>query len=76
MQRINRAKKQKGWRPKGEREALDCLYYCRKLHLQQQARGGRSHHEQSVNSRGPFGSEDWPWAISKNYRETSSKVAG
>ena len=54
LQRINKARRHGEWRPAGEKLAIDTLNWCRRLHRQQQARGGRCHHEQSANSRAPF----------------------
>ncbi len=48
LQRINKARHHDDWRPAGEKVALDTLKWCRRLHRQQLARGGRSHHEQSA----------------------------
>lgn len=75
VQHINKGKRHQGWRPKGEAATLRGLAFCRKLHREQQARGGRSHHEQSASSREPFDGEHWPWAISKDWEHTSTKVA-
>ena len=69
MQRWQHRKKlkigERNWRPKGEKEALSMLRYLRTLHLVQQRRGGRSHHEQSNLSRAPFDSGPWPWGLSR-----------
>ena len=50
------------------------LAFCRDLHLAQLERGDRSHHEQSAQSKAPFDSEMWPWAIS--IPPVTTKVAG
>ena len=57
VQRINRSRFGR-WRPKGEEQAIGNLAFFRSLHRDQQARGGRSHHEQSATSRAPFDGED------------------
>ena len=76
MQNINRHRWGPNWRPKGEDEALDLLYFMRKIHTAQRHRGGRSHHEQSDKSRAPHVNGTWPWALSKDFINTSVKVAG
>jgi hypothetical protein len=76
MQRINVAQHHPLWRPPREAAALQMLDYCRKLHRVNQAQGGRSHHEQSGQSRAPFDGDTWPWAVSKDYGERCVKVAG
>ena len=54
MQRINRIKYgRRGWRPSGEKEAMNLREFLRTLHREQRARGGRSHHEQSTALGGP-----------------------
>ena len=74
VQRINKGRHGKRWRPAGEKAGLQMLSYCRKLHAEQQERGGRCHHEQSAQSHAPFDSEMWPWAISNP--PVTAKVAG
>ena len=64
VQRINKARNGKRWRPAGEEAGLKTLAYCRDLHVAQLQRGRRCHHEQSANSHAPFDSEVWPWTIS------------
>lgn len=79
MQNINAATKstaRKKWRPSGEAAAIDMLKFMRAQHRAQKRRGGRGHHEQSAASRCPFDSDEWPWALSKYYRENSVRVAG
>ena len=76
MQNINRKRWGPNWRPNGEHEALNLLYFLRKIHTAQRRRGGRSHHEQSDKSRVPLANGIWPWALSKDFINTSVKAAG
>ena len=73
IQHLNKHRYVNG-RPHGEEEATRMLKFCRALHKDQQARGARSHHEQSATSHEPFDSQSKPWAITKEHR--SVKVAG
>ncbi len=73
LQNINKHRYQDG-RPPGEEAAKKLLGFCRALHKDQRARGGRSHHEQSATSHEPFDGPGRPWAISKRYK--SVKVSG
>ena len=66
----------KKWRPASEASGLRVLKFCRKLHAEQRARGGRSHHEQSAVSHAPYDSDKWPWALSADYKDNTVKVAG
>ena len=59
MQRINEIQSgRRGRRPSGEKEAMHLRSFCRTLHRAQRARGGRSHHEQSVALRWPSETRD------------------
>ena len=62
VQRINHARCGEHWRPPGEKKALDMIGHCRLMHMDQHARGGRGHHEQSAGSRMPFDGAAWPCA--------------
>ena len=55
MQRVNKARLGRRWRPAGEKEGLQMLSFTRDLHFAQLERGGRFHHEQSAQSKAPFG---------------------
>ena len=76
LQCVNKAKKRRGWRPRGEAEAIAVLRYMRRLHRVQKVLGGRGHHEQSATSLMPFDGSTWPFAISKDYDTSSCVVAG
>ena len=51
------------------------IAYMMALHKQQRGLGGRSHHEQSSKSRAPSNGGDWPWAISRKFKENTVTVA-
>ena len=73
LQHINKHRYSSG-RPAGEAAATRLLRFCRALHGDQQSRGQRSHHEQSVRCHDPFDGVAKPWAISSEYR--NAKCAG